>query len=62
MAVTREERTGPQGDPTGVSTDVSVPKHFYKCAFCGAWVDSLDIEMVLDHHGPLPHPVADKPR
>jgi hypothetical protein len=36
--------------------------HFMQCPACGGWIDMRDLGMVLEHAGPLPHPVRDKPK
>ena len=33
--------------------------HFIKCPGCGGWIDCRDLDSVLDHEGPLPHPKDD---
>jgi hypothetical protein len=35
-------------------------EHFWKCEACGGWFDMRDLGAVLDHEGPLPHPVEDQ--
>jgi hypothetical protein len=30
--------------------------HFIRCRACGAWVDCRDLNAILEHAGPLPHP------
>ncbi|MCA1458107.1 hypothetical protein I6F35_33780 [Bradyrhizobium sp. BRP22] len=37
-------------------------ENFIKCEFCGGWIDCRDLASVMDHAGPLPHPVEDKPQ
>jgi len=49
------------GRPDGW-TPQSEADHFMQCPGCGAWLDRRDLGMVLDHAGPLPHPVRDKPQ
>jgi hypothetical protein len=34
---------------------------FFKCdEACGSWIDMRDLGVVLDHEGPMPHPVEDR--
>ena len=35
-------------------------EHFWKCEACGGYFDMRDLGAVLDHEGPLPHPVGDQ--
>ena len=35
-------------------------EHFWKCEACGGWFDMRVLGAVLDHEGPLPHPVEDQ--
>jgi hypothetical protein len=34
-------------------------EHFLECPECGGWIDMRDLGQVLEHEGPLPHPVQD---
>ena len=36
--------------------------HYMKCPTCGGYFDMRDLAQVLEHEGPLPHPVQDKPQ
>ena len=36
--------------------------HFMRCKTCGGYFDMRDLGQVLEHEGPLPHPVQDKPQ
>ena len=36
--------------------------HYMKCPICGGYFDMRDLAQVLEHEGPLPHPVQDKPQ
>lgn len=40
----------------------SEAEHFMQCPTCGGYVDMRDLGQVLEHEGPLPHPVQDKPQ
>ena len=33
---------------------------FWKCELCGGYFDVFDYGAVLEHEGPLPHPVCDQ--
>ena len=37
-------------------------EHVIKCPTCGGYVDMRDLAQVLEHEGPLPHPVQDRPK
>ena len=37
-------------------------EHFIRCPACEGWIDCRDLAQVLEHEGPLPHPVEDQPR
>jgi hypothetical protein len=40
----------------------SEAEHFVQCSECGGWIDCRDFGNVIEHIGPLPHPVQDKPQ
>jgi hypothetical protein len=35
-------------------------EYFLKCEACGGWIDLRHLGSVIDHEGPLPHPVEGK--
>jgi hypothetical protein len=37
-------------------------EHYMQCPVCGGYFDMRDLAQVLEHHGPLPHPVQDMPQ
>jgi hypothetical protein len=39
----------------------SEEEYFARCDICGQIVDLRDLGAVLDHNGPLPHPVESRP-
>jgi hypothetical protein len=47
---------------TGEPIDAAEAENFMKCPACGGVFDMRDLGAALPHHGPLPHPVGDKPQ
>jgi hypothetical protein len=37
-------------------------EHFVRCPAYGGWMDCRDPAQILEHGGPLPHPVEDQPQ
>jgi hypothetical protein len=35
---------------------------FHSLPGCEGWIDCRDLAQVLEHEGPLPHPVEDRPQ
>ena len=33
-----------------------------RCPYRGGWIDISDLDAVVDHPGPLPHPAIDQPQ
>jgi len=51
---------GTEEDPvSGKPIDTANQDHFMKCPVCGGWIDCRDLAIVLEHHGPRPHPAQD---
>lgn len=48
-----------RGKYIGTSLDDKAER-FIKCDECGGWIDCADLGSVIDHEGPLSHPVEDK--
>ena len=50
-------------DPSsGAPIDAAEAENFMRCPACGGVLDMRDLGAALAHHGPLPHPVGDKPQ
>ena len=61
--IPRGKYLGKLVDPrTGKPVETAEAEHYMRCQGCGGWIDRRDLGMVFDHHGPLPHPVGDKPQ
>ena len=45
------------GDPPA-----SESEHFIRCPARGGCIDCRDLGQVLEHEGPLPHPLQDQPQ
>ena len=50
-----------RGKPVG-TPPADEAEHFVKCPACGGWIDCRDLGAVLEHEGPLPHPLGDQPQ
>ena len=37
-------------------------EHYMQCPTSGGWIDMRDLAQELEHEGPLPHPVQDRPQ
>jgi hypothetical protein len=53
----RGEIVGERVDREGTSD----AEHFHRCPACGGYFDIRDLAQVIEHAGPLPHPLTDRP-
>ena len=62
-SIPRGKYIGKRVDPkTGEPVEVAEEEHFMRYPACGGVLDMRDLGAAFAHHGPLPHPVGDKPQ